>query len=288
MLPTGGIPVQDTTIMTQPENEPATDDRPDTPDGVAVGFRWRPGRLGVRLLIGAAVACLVATVAIIANRDRLEPLVIPAPKIAAESLFDEMIAQIRRDESEVLHVTDFKVDDAMCQKLRGIDSLQHVILDRGVITDKGVAAIASLPNLQHVRLRLSPVTDSGLRELTKCKKLWLVNLPHSRVTAAGIAELESLPKLRQLRLGTDAEGTEICRSIAKLTSLRGIHLIGVGVTDEGMKLIADMPHLESLYLDDSAVTDTGWSWVFSTKPHLHVHIDQQHHDRDPHAHRHQN
>jgi len=32
------------------------------------------------------------------------------------------------------------------------------------------------------------------------------------------------------------------------------------------------------------VTDEGWDWLFQNKSHLHVHIDQKHHDRDPQKH----
>jgi hypothetical protein len=47
-----------------------------------------------------------------------------------------------------------------------------------------------------------------------------------------------------------------------------------------------MPNLQSLYLDDSLVTETGWEWLFEEVPNLHVHVNQQHHDRDPQAHQH--
>ena len=78
----------------------------------------------------------------------------------------------------------------------------------------------------------------------------------------------------------------MANALTQIRSLRGIHLIGVPITDEGLKKIAAMPYLESLYLDDSAVTEAGWAWLFREHPHLHVHIDQYHHDRDPKAHDH--
>jgi hypothetical protein len=81
-------------------------------------------------------------------------------------------------------------------------------------------------------------------------------------------------------------GNEVTREIATLPSLRVIHLIGVPVTDEGLKTLAEMPYLESLYLDDCAVTEAGWDWLFREHPHLHVHVNQAHHDRDPKRHEH--
>ncbi|MFG0287068.1 MAG: transcriptional regulator [Rhodopirellula sp. JB044] len=164
--------------------------------------------------------------------------------------------------------------------------LDTVLIDQGVVTDKGLDIIAQLPDLEHLRLRLSPVTDEGIVSLTASKKLWLLNLPHSRITTEGVRKLQKLPKLKQLRLGSPRLSNECCRAIAELKTLRGLHLIGVPVTDDGLKTLTTLPRLESLYLDDSAVTETGWSWLFRNHPQLHVHVNQEHHDRDPHAHVH--
>jgi hypothetical protein len=68
--------------------------------------------------------------------------------------------------------------------------------------------------------------------------------------------------------------------------LRAVHLIEIPITDEGLQQIADLPHLESLYLDGAAVTATGWNWLFTNHPDLHIHLDQQHHDIDPNWHPH--
>ena len=123
-----------------------------------------------------------------------------------------------------------------------------------------------------------------------------LNLPHADCTSEGIAALAKLKRLRQLRIGSSRLGNEVSREIARIKSLRGIHLIGVGLTDDGLKVLTGiperpekelgLPNLESLYLDDSAVTSAGWEWLFKTHPQLHVHVDQQHHDRDPKAHAH--
>ncbi|MCC9658155.1 adenylate cyclase [Rhodopirellula halodulae] len=165
--------------------------------------------------------------------------------------------------------------------------LETVLIDEGVITDKGMETIAEIPELRHVRLRLSPITDAGLEPLLKCETLWFLNLPHSKLTEEGVRSLSKLPKLRQLRLGSTLLGNEVCRALLEVKSLRGIHLIGVPVSDEGLKVLVELPHLESLYLDDSGITETGWDWLFQNHPQLHVHINQRHHDRDPQYHVHE-
>ena len=114
-----------------------------------------------------------------------------------------------------------------------------------------------------------------------------MNLPHSRLTEKGIRSLSALPKLRQLRVGSTLLGNDIGRALLEVKSLRGVHLIGVPLSDEGLKVIVQLPHLESLYLDDAAITESGWDWLFQNHPQLHVHINQRHHDRDPQHHKHE-
>jgi hypothetical protein len=176
------------------------------------------------------------------------------------------------------------IDDLVVTELPKLDT---VLIDEGVITDEGMKTIAKIPELRHLRLRLSPITDEGLKPLLGSESLWFLNLPHSRLTEKGIRSLAALPKLRQLRVGSTLLGNDLGRALLEVKSLRGLHLIGVPLGDEGLKVVVELPHLESLYLDDSAVTEAGWEWLFQNHPQLHVHINQRHHDRDPHYHKHE-
>ena len=176
----------------------------------------------------------------------------------------------------------------MVSRIGELKSLETLIIDEGIVTDETIDLIAKLPELRQLRLRLSPIGDAGFQELSGCEALWFLNLPHAECTSEGVASLKSLTKLRQLRLGSKNLDNQVANALTQIRSLRGIHLIGVPITDEGLKKIAVMPYLESLYLDDSAVTEAGWAWLFREHPHLHVHIDQYHHDRDPKAHDHHN
>jgi hypothetical protein len=65
-----------------------------------------------------------------------------------------------------------------------------------------------------------------------------------------------------------------------------LHLIDVRISDKGLAKLATIPQLESLYLDHAHVTDDGLEALFKERPKLHVHIDQHHHDLDPHSHPH--
>ena len=200
--------------------------------------------------------------------------------------FDQLYQATLEGDDSKLHVEGFPVDNSMISRIGELKSLETLIIDEGMVTDDTVDLIAQLPKLRQLRLRLSPIGDVGMQQLSNCGELWFLNLPHAECTAEGVASLKSLKKLRQIRLGSENLDNQVTNALTQIRSLRGIHLIGVPITDEGLKKIAAMPYLESLYLDDSAVTEAGWAWLFREHPHLHVHIDQYHHDRDPAAHDH--
>ena len=69
--------------------------------------------------------------------------------------------------------------------------------------------------------------------------------------------------------------------IAEMKSIRFLHLIGVRVTDQGLTHLESMKQLESFYIDDAMVTDEGIAHLLKAIPRLHLHINQQHSDRDP-------
>mgnify|MGYP001169284884 CR=1 FL=1 len=214
------------------------------------------------------------------------PVIVQEPPDPPGVRFEKLYQATLEGDATKLHVEGFPVDDSMVSRIGELKSLETLIIDEGIVTDDTIDLVAQLPKLRHLRLRLSPIGDAGLQQLTKCEQLWFLNLPHAECTAEGVAALKSLKKLRQIRLGSTELDNQVTNSLTQIRSLRGIHLIGVPVTDEGLKKIAAMPYLESLYLDDSAVTEAGWEWLFREHPHLHVHIDQYHHDRDPQGHNH--
>ena len=214
------------------------------------------------------------------------PVIVQEPLDPPSVRFERLCEAVRDEGGKKLHIEGFPVDDSMISRIGELQTLDTLIIDEGIVTDETIDLITQLSNLQHLRLRLSPIGDQGLKQLASCDNLWFLNLPHSVCTAKGVASLASLKNLRQIRLGSKELDNQVTAALAKIQSLRGIHLIGVPITDEGLKKLAAMPYLESLYLDDSAVTAAGWEWLFREHSHLHVHIDQYHHDRDPKAHVH--
>ena len=74
--------------------------------------------------------------------------------------------------------------------------------------------------------------------------------------------------------------------LRELPSLKRLHLIDVPITDAGLAPLAGILQLESLYIDGGDVSDAALDELFRQRPDLHVHLNQQHHDRDPHQHPH--
>jgi hypothetical protein len=207
----------------------------------------------------------------------------PTKELAPESeaTIAQQITLGRAGQLDRIELLETGADDAMLEMLTAEDDwLDALVLDEGVISDRGVDAIARLPNLFHLRLRNSPISDQGLERLSACESIQILNLPQCQATADGIASLAVLPDLRNLRLGGNQLTSATAKSIAMIKSLRNVHLISVPIDDEGLRQIASLPKLQSLYLDDSDVTSAGWDWLFEKHPDLHLHVNQQHVDRD--------
>ncbi|MCA9140119.1 MAG: hypothetical protein KDB00_25275 [Planctomycetales bacterium] len=206
----------------------------------------------------------------------------PVPENAeVEVGFLDQVAAGRSGHGSRIELVRDVADDAMLQTLTVDDTwIKTLILDAGVISDRGVQSIALLPKLGHLRLRESPISDVGLAEIAGCDALQILNLPQSDATSAGVAHLAELPDLKNLRIGGPRLDAETASAVASIKSLRNVHLINVPITDEGLRQIASLPKLQSIYLDGSVVTDEGWDWLFQAHPKLHVHVNQKHLDRD--------
>jgi hypothetical protein len=198
--------------------------------------------------------------------------------------FDQQFTQLSKPEEVIARLDAFKITDDMLRKLTTLPKLTTVQVDAESVSASTLEALATMPALEQLHLRGAKIDDDGLRQLGKSKTIWLLNLTECDVSPEAIESLAQMPELRQLRLGIKHGDNRHGRAVATLSRLRAIHLIGVAVTDEGLRPLAQMPQLESLYLDETAVTESGWTWLFQENPQLHVHVNQKHHDRDPQKH----
>lgn len=197
------------------------------------------------------------------------------PPVAAQ------IAAVRGGTSSRI-VAQRPLTDAEWESLRGLDGLRELVLERGVATDGRATILATLPDLDRLVLRESPLGDVGFGRLVACVKLRDLNVPRAACTADGVRALAGLEHLRSLRIGSgNLAGPEVCAAVAALPHLRSLHLIDVPIGDEGLAVLASCAGLWTLYLDGAGVSDGAWTEYFAARPHVHVHVDQAHHDRDP-------
>jgi hypothetical protein len=108
-----------------------------------------------------------------------------------------------------------------------------------------------------------------------------LNLPQGQFSDAGLATLTRLPHLELLRFGSPHVTDAGLIHLQALPRLRFLHLIAVPLTDMGLAQIGQFERLESCYLDDIILSDAAVEALIAARPQLHLHLDQEHHDRDP-------
>jgi len=198
--------------------------------------------------------------------------------------FEQIFEQLSKSEETIARLDAFVITDAMLRKLTTIDRLTTIQVNTDSIILPTIEKLSQMPKLEQLHIRGASLDDAMFMELTKSLSIWLLNFPSANVSPEAIEGLGKMPALRQLRLGIKGGDNQHGRAISTLSRLRSVHLIGIAITDEGLRPLTEMPQLESLYLDDTAVTDTGWEWLVQENTHLHVHVNQKHHDRDPQKH----
>lgn len=218
----------------------------------------------------------------------------PAQFPSAELPLDEQIAAVRSGRSDrvscALASLDSDIDGGRRQLdgLAALSTLRVLQLDHSDnrISPTDAARLLKLPELEHIRLRGVAVDDATIAGIPTTSKLRIINLPNADLTDAGFACLQRLPKLEQLRLRSPRVSATGLQALKTFPSLLRLHLIDVPVTDAGLRIFQELPKLQSLYLDGATVSDLGYDALFAARPDLHVHLNQRHHDRDPHVHPH--
>ncbi len=211
-----------------------------------------------------------------------------AAESSAELSLAEQIAAVRRGESTRILLEREVLDDDNLNALSKLASLTDLLLDNSAsqFSIMGIATLAEMPNLQHLRIRGRGIDDAGLREMAKIKRLRILNVPHGSFSNDGLEYLADAPHLEHFRFGSPRVTDEGMKTIARWPAIRMLHLIDVPITDAGLAELARIERLQSLYIDGGRITDAGWDALFRDRPKLHVHVNQQHLDRDPNKHPH--
>ena len=204
----------------------------------------------------------------------------PSQPIVREPTYRELVEQVR-DGSTTEIVTQEAIGDDELALLDGLEGLHHLAIENYTGTTTGLSYLARLANLERLQLRGGELGDEAMGSIAACKQLKNLNLPAAQFSDVGLAALASLPHLELLRFHSPAVTDDGMLQIARMPNLRFLHLIRVPITDAGLAHLETMEQLESFYVDDAEVSDDGIERLLKARPGLHLHIDQNHSDRDP-------
>lgn len=159
--------------------------------------------------------------------------------------------------TDVMFNKNCSVSEAAFTSLKGINSIEALILNDAPVTSDIFGSIPSLPNLNRVELRSTDVDDSGLERLAGMKEVTLLNLANTKLSDAGLRHVSNLPKLRTLVLGSTAIGSEGVHHIGNMASLRALYLYDTKVDDGALKNLVKLKDLNALFLMYTNVSDNG-------------------------------
>ena len=204
-----------------------------------------------------------------------------------EPSFRDQLAAVKSGTSDQIHVSE-PISDAEIAEVAGADGLKSLIIDTAEanISASTLDRLRALPALEMFWFRGRGINDAGLGKLATIKTLKVLNVPQGEFSDAGLVALKGLPNLVQLRFGSPHVTDEGIASLAEIPTLLRLHLIDVAITGQGLQSLARLESLESLYIDGGKFGDADIDVLFRARPQLHVHFNQQHHDRDPHKHDH--
>jgi len=227
--------------------------------------------------------CVVGATSLVGCGSRAE-----GDSASVEPALSAQVALVRAGESDQIQIEQSPLNDRDLESLAGLSSLRVLLIDhpKSHFSADGLKRLADLANLEQLRSRAPGIDDAALAQLAEIKSLRVLNLPHATFSDQALAHLRGLAHLEQLRFGSPHVTTAGMQTIADLPALKRLHLINVPITDEALREFAKMEQLESLYLDGANVSDAALDELFQKRPKLHVHLNQQHHDRDPHGHPH--
>ncbi len=158
-----------------------------------------------------------------------------------------------------LDFSNSRVSDADLDNLRGMSSLETLVLNDTQITDAGLKRLQqqSHPKLTGIRIAGTGVTDAGLASLGKMTSLRNSALG-DQITDAGLEKLLPLTSLEALWLGNnDRIGDAGMRCVGRFSSLNALDVGSKKITDAGIAQLQNLKHIYDLRLRCNGMTDAG-------------------------------
>jgi hypothetical protein len=166
-----------------------------------------------------------------------------------------------------------QIEDIDLRHLSGLQSLDHITVLEGHITDHGLKHLTKLPQLRSLYLGwCNRITDKGMEHILKMRKLEHLDLAHTRVTNAALKRLPSLRHLRTLLLAETKISDDGLKHLQAFPSLETVELRAMPITDAGLPHLLGVRKLRSLTLESTLVTPGAIAAFQKKRPS--VRIDQ--------------
>jgi len=157
--------------------------------------------------------------------------------------------EFAKSKDTFLATDDFKLDimysqnvDAFLQRLAGIHGVTELYFHNTDVTDVGMIYVATFPHLKNVILERGGITDKGIAALRKCPMLEEVFIEPYQADAVSIPTLLSLPHLRKLEIRAPENSDWLRKNLHQLE--QATHLQELTLTD-GQLHSEDVERLQS-------------------------------------------
>jgi hypothetical protein len=161
------------------------------------------------------------------------------------------------------------VTDKGVARLSQVKSLEYLVLPDVGITDEGLVYVSHLEKLKHLwiisaryagpnTLNKGAITDKGIAGLTNCKMLEELNIGSIGITDAGLDHIAKLANLKRLFLFGCSNVTN--KGLAKLITLKSLQNLSVNdanITIGGLSCLNQLPNLVTLSLQEVRQDDAG-------------------------------
>lgn len=163
---------------------------------------------------------------------------------------------------EYLTLQSSQLVDLDFECLANLPRLTSLVLNGGDLTEARLKSLARMQQLISLQLISTTIADiAPLAPLRKLNVLWIIHNPQQFGRRVGepisLTAFEQFDSVTDLSLsGQQIDDTSVAH-IAVMPRLSRLHFANTNLTDAGLRQVAACAGLRSLFLDRTAVTDTG-------------------------------
>jgi serine/threonine protein kinase len=188
-----------------------------TADGLK--YLWKEPQLQHLELTGTAIGDNAIPVIV-----QMKPLL--SLNLSKTSVHPEGLKLLSQTKLNTLLVGNIDLDEAGCEAIAQIKSLQKLSLGKNTRVADGLKYIVTLPHLEALDLTNTRLTDKDLKELPRSKRLNKLYLSDNHITDAGIKTIAHIQSLENLFLDSTRIDDAALTELLKLKELRYLNLYG--------------------------------------------------------------